>query len=309
MQKEENDLRDRTKEFALRVIRMFSTLPKSFEAQHLGKQVLRSGTFVGANYREAHRGRSKAEFIAKCGDSLRELDETAYWFELLMDGGIVPATKVSALRQECDELTAILVTILKRSKERLNMRNQNTNLHFFIHPSAFLLGICVLLTGCASAPLRTGQGGAATPPYPGRADLPVRHSGSEQVKQRLDEIINAVETKDFPRLDSYHWYGPHFTKFASKGQRLDAAAAREGEHKGLSALAGLKLRAEDLQIDVFDDTAVATFTSVATIGGIGGASSASPQSNPITKRERGTLIFVKHEGSWKIVHEHFSAAE
>src|SRR6185503_807675 len=101
-----------------------------------------------------------------------------------------------------------------------------------------------------------------------------------------------------------HWYGPHFTKFAGTGPRLDAAAAREGEHKGLSALTGLKLRADDLQIDVFDDAAVATFTMVATIGG---TSSASPQSNPITKRERGTLVFVLHEGSWKIVHEHFSA--
>jgi four helix bundle protein len=116
MEKAEHDLRKRTKEFALRVIRMFTTLPKSFEAQHLGRQVLRSGTSVGANYREAHRGRSKAEFIAKCGDSLRELDETAYWFELLVDGGIVPAVKLAALRAECDELTAIFVTILKRSK-------------------------------------------------------------------------------------------------------------------------------------------------------------------------------------------------
>lgn len=85
MQKEETDLRERTKEFALRTIRMFSTLPKTTEAQILCKQVLRSGTSVGANYREAYRGRSKAEFIAKCGDSLRELEETAYWLELLVD--------------------------------------------------------------------------------------------------------------------------------------------------------------------------------------------------------------------------------
>jgi ketosteroid isomerase-like protein len=147
----------------------------------------------------------------------------------------------------------------------------------------------VLLTGCASAPPR-----ASAP------------SASKEVKQRLAEIFHAAETKDLPRLDSYHWYGPHFTKFAGTGQRLDAAAAREGEHKGLNALAGLKLRAEDLQIDVFKDTAVATFTIVATVGE---TRSASPQSNPITKRERGTLVFVKHEGSWKIVHEHFSAAE
>jgi four helix bundle protein len=117
MQREETDLRERTKEFALRIIRMFSALPKTTEAQVLGKQVLRSGTSIGANYREAYRGRSKAEFIAKCGDSLRELEETAYWLELLEDSGIVKPDKLSALRKECDELTAIFVTILKRSKE------------------------------------------------------------------------------------------------------------------------------------------------------------------------------------------------
>lgn len=117
MQKEEKDLRDRTKEFALRIVRMYSALPKTTEAQVLGKQVLRSGTSVGANYREAYRGRSKAEFIAKCGDSLRELEETAYWLELLVDANCVASQKVSAVRQECDELIAIFVTILKRSKE------------------------------------------------------------------------------------------------------------------------------------------------------------------------------------------------
>lgn len=119
MPKEETDLRDRTKEFALRIIRMFSALPKTTEAQVLGKQVLRSATSVGANYREAFRGRSKAEFIAKCGDSLRELEETAYWLELLVAAKIVTDEKLSALRQECDELTAIFVTILKHSKETL----------------------------------------------------------------------------------------------------------------------------------------------------------------------------------------------
>ncbi|PYL16330.1 MAG: four helix bundle protein [Verrucomicrobia bacterium] len=116
MPKEENDLRERTKDFALRIMRMFSSLPKTTEAQTLGKQVLRSGTAAGANYREAYRGRSKAEFISKCGDSLRELEETGYWLELLVDGKIVEPTKLPALRQECDELIAIFVTILKRSK-------------------------------------------------------------------------------------------------------------------------------------------------------------------------------------------------
>jgi four helix bundle protein len=83
MQKDEKDLRDRTKAFALRIVRMFSALPKTTEAQVLGKQLLRSGTSIGANYREAYRGRSKAEFIAKCGDCLREIEETAYWLDLV----------------------------------------------------------------------------------------------------------------------------------------------------------------------------------------------------------------------------------
>ncbi|MBA2431471.1 MAG: four helix bundle protein [Chthoniobacterales bacterium] len=112
-----DDLRDRTKEFALRVIRMFGSLPNSTEAQVLGKQALRSGTSVGANYREASRARSKAEFISKCGDCLREADETAYWLELLVDSKIITASKLTPLRQETDELIAILVTILKRAKD------------------------------------------------------------------------------------------------------------------------------------------------------------------------------------------------
>jgi four helix bundle protein len=96
---------------------MSSGLPKTTEAQILGKQGLRSGTSVGANYREAFRGRSRAEFIAKCGDSLRELEETAYWLELLVEAKIISPDALSCIRRECDELTAIFVTILKRSKE------------------------------------------------------------------------------------------------------------------------------------------------------------------------------------------------
>ena len=117
MTPDQNDLRERTKQFGLRIVRMFSRLPKTTEAQVLGKQILRSGTSVGANYREAYRGRSRAEFIAKCGDSLRELEESAYWLELLVEGKIVPTETLAAIRRECDELIAIFVTILKRSKE------------------------------------------------------------------------------------------------------------------------------------------------------------------------------------------------
>lgn len=117
MKKEDTDLRDRTKKFARRILRMYSDLPKTTEAQVLGKQVLRSGTSVGANYREAHRGRSKAEFIAKCGDSLREIEETGYWLELLVEAEAIPVEMLANLRSECDQLTAIFVIILKRAKE------------------------------------------------------------------------------------------------------------------------------------------------------------------------------------------------
>jgi four helix bundle protein len=113
------NLKARTKHFALRVIRMFSALPKTTEARVLGRQLLRSGTSVGANYREAQRARSRAEFIAKIGDCLKELDESAYWLELLSDGGIVASEKLSALRDECDQLLAIFTTISKNSKSSL----------------------------------------------------------------------------------------------------------------------------------------------------------------------------------------------
>lgn len=115
--KPEKDLRDRTKRFALQIVRMFAALPKTVEAQVIGKQILRSGTSVGANYREAYRGRSRAEFVAKIGDSLKELEETAYWLELLTDAGIVHESKLKGLRIECGELIAIFVTIIKSTKK------------------------------------------------------------------------------------------------------------------------------------------------------------------------------------------------
>src|SRR6478736_6597106 len=117
MNKAKVDLRERTKDFALSVVRMFSALPKTTEAQILGRQVLRSGTSIGANYREAYRGRSKAEFVSKCGDCLREIEETAYWLDLLAEADLVASERLRPIRQECGELIAIFVTILKRAKE------------------------------------------------------------------------------------------------------------------------------------------------------------------------------------------------
>jgi len=111
-----NDLRDRTKKFAIRVVRFYSSLPKTTESQVMGKQVLRSGTSVGANYREACRSRSTAEFIAKLGDCLKELDESSYWFELLEETGAMSSANVEPLQKECNELLAIFTTISKKCK-------------------------------------------------------------------------------------------------------------------------------------------------------------------------------------------------
>ena len=116
MKNEEKDLGPRTKQFARRVIRLFVALPNDTAAQVLGKQLLRSGTSVGANYREANRGRSKAEFIAKIGDCLKEADESAYWIELLRDENFLPAARLQPLLDEANELVAIFVTISKRAR-------------------------------------------------------------------------------------------------------------------------------------------------------------------------------------------------
>ena len=92
-----DQMRDRTKQFALRIIRMYGKLPKRTEAEIMGKQVLRSGTSVAANYREACRARSDAELIAKLGIVEQELDETMLWLELLVDSGIVAVDQMSDL--------------------------------------------------------------------------------------------------------------------------------------------------------------------------------------------------------------------
>ncbi len=111
------DLRLRTKAFALRVIKLYAALPKTTAAQVLGKQVLRSGTAVGANYREAYRARSTAVFSAKLGDCLKELDETTYWLELLAESGVVTAERLTPLLDEANQLIAIFTTIVKKKKE------------------------------------------------------------------------------------------------------------------------------------------------------------------------------------------------
>ncbi len=101
------------------MIKLYTSLPKSTEAQVIGKQVLRSGTSVGAQFRESQRAKSDADFINKMEGSLQELDETGYWLELLTESGVVPAEKLASLQAETDELTAILVTIVTKVKKRI----------------------------------------------------------------------------------------------------------------------------------------------------------------------------------------------
>lgn len=113
-----HDLKSRTKQFALRIIRLYGSLPKSTEAQTIGRQLLRSGTSVGAHYREGCRARSNAEFISKIEGGLQELEETAYWLELLEESGIISARRLVDLRNETNELSAILVTCVKNAKQR-----------------------------------------------------------------------------------------------------------------------------------------------------------------------------------------------
>ncbi len=108
----------RTKDYARRVIRLYSALPKGAVAQVLGHQLLRSGTSVGANYREGSRARSKAEFISKLGDSLKELAESEYWLELLSDENVLPPARLQPLLQETRELIALFVSSIKTAKSR-----------------------------------------------------------------------------------------------------------------------------------------------------------------------------------------------
>jgi len=105
-----------TKASALRVIRLYSALPKTTAAQVIGKQMLRSGTSVGAQYREARRARSRAEFISKTQAAIQELEDTAYWTELLCDASIIPAKRLADLQRETSELTAMLVRSVKTAK-------------------------------------------------------------------------------------------------------------------------------------------------------------------------------------------------
>jgi four helix bundle protein len=102
------ELKQRTKQFALRIMKLVDALPSTRSGNAIGNQLVRSGTSVGANYRASCRARSKAEFIAKIGVVEEEADESGFWMELIVEGELLPAKKVSDLLQEASELTAIM---------------------------------------------------------------------------------------------------------------------------------------------------------------------------------------------------------
>ena len=110
------ELRDRTKKFAIRIVRLFRALPKSTEAQVMGKQLLRCGTSVAANYRAVCRARSTAEFIARIGIVAEEADESVLWLELLADTGTLSNEKLRDITREAKELAAIFSASQKTAK-------------------------------------------------------------------------------------------------------------------------------------------------------------------------------------------------
>jgi len=113
---ETEELRQRTKSLAIRIVRVYRSLPNTKDAQVIGNQLLRSGTSVGANYRAVCRSRSRPEFISKLGIVLEEADETVFWLELLQETEILTAAKVGELLQEARELTAIFTASQRTAK-------------------------------------------------------------------------------------------------------------------------------------------------------------------------------------------------
>jgi four helix bundle protein len=114
----EEDLQQRTKSYALRVIRLVESLPSTRTAEVLGKQLLRAATAVGANYRAARRAKSPADFIAKLGIVEEEADECLYWMELLIESGLMPASRLESLHDEGNQILAIIIASIRTARAR-----------------------------------------------------------------------------------------------------------------------------------------------------------------------------------------------
>ena len=112
------DLINRSKSFALRIIKLCDAMPKTTAGKNIANQLLRSGTSIAANYRASQRARSRAEFISKIRIVLEESDEAQFWLELIMESGLLQEKKISLIYQESKELTAIFTTISKSTFKR-----------------------------------------------------------------------------------------------------------------------------------------------------------------------------------------------
>ena len=113
-----SDLKDRTRDFSLRVIRLCAALPSNRTADVIAKQLLRSATSPGAHFREALRARSKAEYVAKMNGGLMELEETLYWLEIIEGAELLSATKLKSIEEETNALIAIFISLIKKWRAR-----------------------------------------------------------------------------------------------------------------------------------------------------------------------------------------------
>ena len=124
------ELKDRTKSFALRIIRVVRSLPSGAEARIMGNQLLRAGTSVAANYRAVCRARSRAEFLSKLGLVIEEADESAFWLELLSEAGLLPAKRLRDLQSEANQLVAIFNASRTTAKKGVHstIKNQQSTI-------------------------------------------------------------------------------------------------------------------------------------------------------------------------------------
>jgi four helix bundle protein len=122
---DERELKGRTKQFALRVVKLVESLPAGVAGRSVAGQLFRSGTSVGANYRAACRGRSKAEFAAKLGIVEEEADESAFWIEMIIESGMVDERKVAPLLREANEIVAIMVSSRRTLGRSLQSKIKN----------------------------------------------------------------------------------------------------------------------------------------------------------------------------------------
>jgi four helix bundle protein len=117
----------RTKNFALRIMKLVDALPRSMSGRAVGNQLVRSGTAVGANYRAACRARSRKEFLSRLGVVEEEVDESGYWLELIADGGLLKPRRVGALLEEAGELTRIFAAAIKTTRKSLKKSRGRTS--------------------------------------------------------------------------------------------------------------------------------------------------------------------------------------